>query len=167
MKKPMVVIGTLLRVATAVSLVSWGDLQLRRWDWRVEARLPQWSRVPGVLFMICGGGVVLLCGGILSTREIFEMPGERWLPKEFVASGPFRYVRNPMSLGWVVFMLGLGMYESSVMMIGFAVGLFFFLHLIVVLVEEPGLEKRFGESYREYKRAVRRWVPKFVGQGAN
>jgi protein-S-isoprenylcysteine O-methyltransferase Ste14 len=30
----------------------------------------------------------------------------------------------------------------------------------VVLVEEPGLERRFGESYLAYKRAVRRWLPR-------
>jgi protein-S-isoprenylcysteine O-methyltransferase Ste14 len=30
-----------------------------------------------------------------------------------------------------------------------------------VYVEEPGLEKRFGESYREYKRNVPRWIPRW------
>ena len=35
-----------------------------------------------------------------------------------------------------------------------------FLHVFVVLVEEPKLERRFGESFREYKRQVPRWVPR-------
>jgi protein-S-isoprenylcysteine O-methyltransferase Ste14 len=78
-----------------------------------------------------------------------------------VALGPFRYVRNPMSLGWVIFMLGLGLYKSSVLVILFAAALFSFLHAIVVFVEEPGLEKRFGESYLKYKRSVPRWLPQF------
>jgi protein-S-isoprenylcysteine O-methyltransferase Ste14 len=39
--------------------------------------------------------------------------------------------------------------------------LFAFIHLIVVYVEEPGLEKRFGESYLQYKRSVNRWLPRF------
>ncbi|HXC42086.1 MAG TPA: isoprenylcysteine carboxylmethyltransferase family protein [Candidatus Dormibacteraeota bacterium] len=117
--------------------------------------------MPGLVLATLGGFLVLLCGGLLSTRGILETPGDRWFPKEFVALGPFRYVRNPMSLGWVIFMLGLGLYESSVLMILFAVVLFSFLHAIVVFVEEPGLEKRFGESYLEYKRSVPRWLPQF------
>ena len=33
-------------------------------------------------------------------------------------------------------------------------------HLFVLLVEEPSLEKRFGESYAAYRRATNRWVPR-------
>jgi len=28
-----------------------------------------------------------------------------------------------------------------------------------MLLEEPGLERRFGSAYREYKSAVPRWIP--------
>ncbi len=92
------------------------------------------------------------------------MPGDRLFPKEFVAFGPFRYLRNPMSLGAVIFMVGLGLYESSVSILLFAAAMFLFLHLLVVYVEEPGLERRFGESYREYKRTINRWFPKSGGK---
>ena len=80
-----------------------------------------------------------------------------------MAFGPFRYLRNPMSLGAVIAMLGLGLYESSVLILLLALALFLFFHVIVVCVEEPGLEKRFGESYRDYKRSVNRWLPKLGG----
>ena len=30
------------------------------------------------------------------------------------------------------------------------------------LAQEPGLEKRFGDSYREYRRNVRRWLPRIT-----
>jgi protein-S-isoprenylcysteine O-methyltransferase Ste14 len=66
-----------------------------------------------------------------------------------------------MSLGGVTLMTGLGLYESSVCILLLAAALFLFLHLLVVYVEEPGLERRFGESYRDYKRSVNRWWPKF------
>ena len=29
-----------------------------------------------------------------------------------------------------------------------------------IVVEEPGLENRFGDEYRTYKRAVPRWLPR-------
>ena len=33
-------------------------------------------------------------------------------------------------------------------------------HVYFVLSEEPGLERRFGESYRVYKGNVARWIPR-------
>jgi len=163
MSRQPLIIWTVVKVATAVLFVGWCALHLRRFDPYLGVSLPSWSRIPGVIFMIAGGVMILTCGGILSTRGIFSMPGKRLLPREFVAFGPFRHVRNPMSLGFVILMLGLGLYASSVSVLLFALALFLFLHLIVVYVEEPGLEKRFGESYREYKRSVRRWLPKVGG----
>jgi protein-S-isoprenylcysteine O-methyltransferase Ste14 len=34
-----------------------------------------------------------------------------------------------------------------------------------VLVEEPGLERRFGDSYRAYKANVPRWIPRLTPWG--
>jgi protein-S-isoprenylcysteine O-methyltransferase Ste14 len=39
-------------------------------------------------------------------------------------------------------------------------------HLYFILSEEPGLERRFGESYAEYKRAVPRWIRERADSGA-
>ena len=150
-------------MAIVVLFVGWCASHLRRWDPYLGVSLPTWSRAPGLIFLISGGLLVLACGGILSTRGILETPGHRFFPKEFVVFGPFRYIRNPMSLGAVILMLGLGLYESSVSILLLALALFLFFHLVVVYVEEPGLEKRFGESYRDYKRSVNRWLPKFGG----
>jgi protein-S-isoprenylcysteine O-methyltransferase Ste14 len=38
----------------------------------------------------------------------------------------------------------------------FVINNFWFL-----VFEEPGLEKKFGEEYRQYKRNVPRWIPRF------
>jgi protein-S-isoprenylcysteine O-methyltransferase Ste14 len=42
---------------------------------------------------------------------------------------------------------------------------FFFTvnHLWFVLGEEPGLERRFGDEYRAYRRSVPRWLPRRGG----
>jgi protein-S-isoprenylcysteine O-methyltransferase Ste14 len=163
MKRQALVFWTLAKVAIVVLFVGWCALHLRGWDPYLGVSLPAWSRTPGLILLISGGSLVLACGGILSTRGILETHGDRFFPKEFVAFGPFRYMRNPMSLGAVILMLGLGLYESSVSILLLAWALFLFFHVVVVYVEEPGLEKRFGESYREYKRSVNRWLPKFGG----
>jgi len=160
MKRQMLVLWAVARTAIAVLFVGWCALHLHRWDPYLGVSLPARSRTPGLIFLISGGLLVLACGGILGTRGILETRGDRFFPKEFVAFGPFRYLRNPMSLGAVILMLGLGLYESSVLILLLACALFLFFHVIVVYVEEPGLERRFGDSYRDYKRSVNRWWPK-------
>lgn len=135
---------------------------LRRLDAYLGVELPMWVRVPGVVAVVAGGALVLICGAMLSTRAIGTHVGEEWfMPREFVAAGPFRYVRNPMSLGGVVLMAGIALWQRSTLALGLSVALFVLMHAVVVYLEEPGLEKRFGESYREYKRHVRRWIPRW------
>jgi protein-S-isoprenylcysteine O-methyltransferase Ste14 len=38
-------------------------------------------------------------------------------------------------------------------------------HVYFVAVEEPGLERRFGEAYGEYQRRVPRWLPRLQRRG--
>jgi protein-S-isoprenylcysteine O-methyltransferase Ste14 len=54
--------------------------------------------------------------------------------------------------------------ELSASILLFALVLFLFLHLLVVYVEEPGLESRFGEGYRAYKQSVNRWLPRVASK---
>ncbi len=69
-------------------------------------------------------------------------------------------------LGAVMLMLGLGLYEHSISVLFLGLPVFIFLHLIVVYVEEPGLEKRFGASYLHYRQSVNRWLPGLGGNTA-
>ena len=81
-------------------------------------------------------------------------------PRAFVIDGPYRYVRNPMISGVVMMLIGQALYFGSGS-VGLWAGIFFIInHAYFILSEEPGLEKRFGESYRVYKANVRRWVPR-------
>jgi protein-S-isoprenylcysteine O-methyltransferase Ste14 len=41
----------------------------------------------------------------------------------------------------------------------YAVGVFVFFHLFVILYEEPTLRRKFGESYQRYCKSVPRWIP--------
>jgi protein-S-isoprenylcysteine O-methyltransferase Ste14 len=113
--------------------------------------------------VVIGAAIVLMCGVVLSSSGIGTLRGEEWfMPRDFVASGPFRFVRNPMSVGGVVLMAGIAMWHSSALALGLAVALFLVFHLVIVCLEEPGLGKRFGDSYREYRRNVPRWVPRIT-----
>jgi protein-S-isoprenylcysteine O-methyltransferase Ste14 len=77
----------------------------------------------------------------------------------FVAMGPYRYVRNPMYVGAILALLGGGLIVRSVSVLLLAVVFWTLAHLLVLLNEEPSLERRFGESYLRYKQRVHRWLP--------
>jgi protein-S-isoprenylcysteine O-methyltransferase Ste14 len=95
--------------------------------------------------MVAGAALVLTCGVMLSARGIGTLGGEEWcMPRDFVATGPFRFVRNPMSLGGAILMTGIALWHCSAIGLGLAVGLFLVMHVAVLRLEEPGLEKRSG-----------------------
>jgi Phospholipid methyltransferase len=117
--------------------------------------------VSGLLYHGDRPFLIVLCGVLLSACGFGE-PGQRLFPKEFIAIGPFRYVRNPMSIGAIMAMLGWSMVNRSLSMFLAWLLLTLLLHLVVVCVEEPGLEKCFGASYRAYRSSVPRWLPRFT-----
>jgi protein-S-isoprenylcysteine O-methyltransferase Ste14 len=83
-------------------------------------------------------------------------------PQRLVVVGFYRYVRNPMYVGFAVGWIGLWIAfghanrAASVAVTLAALG----LHLFVVLYEEPTLRAKFGPDYEEYCLHVRRWLPR-------
>jgi protein-S-isoprenylcysteine O-methyltransferase Ste14 len=75
-----------------------------------------------------------------------------------VASGPYRYVRNPLYIGVLLFGVGLGMLASRIGAI-VIIGGVLAITLALIGEEERQLSAAQGESYAAYKRAVPRLVP--------
>jgi protein-S-isoprenylcysteine O-methyltransferase Ste14 len=67
-----------------------------------------------------------------------------------------------MSLAGFTLMVGIALWYRSTLALGVGAGLFILFHLVAVYVEEPGLERRFGDSYRQYKQHVPRWIPRWT-----
>ena len=80
-------------------------------------------------------------------------------PKRLVVRGLYRYVRNPMYVGVLLVLVGWAVLSASRQIVVYGATVAVFFHLFVVLVEEPWLRHRFGDSYEEYRRTVRRWLP--------
>jgi protein-S-isoprenylcysteine O-methyltransferase Ste14 len=143
-------------------LAAWGSVAFlcRRFDKYIPVQIPGW---------LVGGGIVVgLAGAALALTTIayfifegFGTPAIFDPPKKFVPQGPYRLVRNPMYIGGLAMLVGIGLYFHSVAMALFAVVAFLIIHTFVVLAEEPGLRKRFGQEYDEYCGAVPRWIPNF------
>jgi len=81
-------------------------------------------------------------------------------PKSFVAAGLYRFVRNPMYFGALLSLFAEAAFFRSLWILLYAGLLWLALHSFTVLLEEPQLERRFGETYREYKARTPRWIPR-------
>ncbi|OGO34780.1 MAG: hypothetical protein A2Z03_07020 [Chloroflexi bacterium RBG_16_56_8] len=82
-------------------------------------------------------------------------------PKELVATGFYRYVRNPMYVGVLLILAGHFLWFGYWNLIIYTAFAFLATHLFVVLYEEPNLRKRFGRAYEDYLNSVPRWMPRF------
>jgi len=81
-------------------------------------------------------------------------------PRTLVVRGPYRYVRNPMIAGVIFVLIGEALTLLSAAHAAWAVAVFVLNAIYIPLAEEPMLEARFGEDYREYCRHVGRLVPR-------
>jgi protein-S-isoprenylcysteine O-methyltransferase Ste14 len=81
-------------------------------------------------------------------------------PKELVANGLYRYVRNPMYVGGTLILLGWLIWSPSLPLLVAPILFFTATHLFVTLYEEPNLRRRFGQSYESYLKQVPRWIPR-------
>ena len=68
--------------------------------------------------------------------------------------------RNPMYVGVVSMLLGAVVVTGSRSLAIYTVVFFLLANIFIMAYEEPYLADRFGESYRTYKRQVRRWIPR-------
>jgi protein-S-isoprenylcysteine O-methyltransferase Ste14 len=112
------------------------------------------------------GVALLAAGGVLAAMCVFNFavtgqgtPAPFDAPREFVAVGPYRFVRNPMYIGGALMIAGFGLYQRSISIVVFAAVFVGIAHLFVLIYEEPTLADRFGDSYRAYKRTTHRWLP--------
>ncbi len=82
-------------------------------------------------------------------------------PRQLVVHGPYRYVRNPMISGVIFVLFGEAFLLLSLPHLTWAT-VFLALNLVFIpLLEEPQLRRRFGDSYVEYCRHVRRFIPRW------
>jgi len=80
-------------------------------------------------------------------------------PKHLVVRGLYRYVRNPMYVGVLSIILGWGTLYASNALLYYFVAIWALFHFVVLIYEEPVLRRKFGASYEDYCKDVRRWIP--------
>lgn len=84
---------------------------------------------------------------------------------ELVTEGFFNHGRNPLYVGNILMLLGVGILINSVIFILVFVPLFLFIYQAIVLAEENFLRGKFGTQFDEYCARVNRWWINFNGLG--
>jgi len=151
----------------------------------IGTRLWRWlGRTPVVTFILCPlvviafelalygrltivyWGVPLMAWGYLQYLLVgrYRHPragGTRGMevpPQRIIDFGPYRFTRNPMYLGHLIFLIGLAVtFWSWIALIVLAARALWFHRR--VLHDEERLERIFGAEYAAYRARVKRWIP--------
>ncbi len=148
--------GTVTVVIPAAILVATGSVRV---GWGLPGAAAALLVVAGVLLLVFG--LVLL----YRTIRLFAGAGQGTLapwdpPRRLVVEGPYRHVRNPMISAVLFVLAGEAVLLGSPPLAAW-LALFFAVNAAYFpLAEEPGLERRFGDDYRLYRRNVPRWIPR-------
>ena len=123
------------------------------------------ASVGQAIFWLGLAAIAIGLGLAIWTSRLFLEEGEGtpapWdPPKKFVVLGPYRHVRNPMISGVLFMLLGEALLLQSIPLVGWTVVFFLGNSIYLPKYEERDLAKRFGDPYLEYKKHVRRWVPR-------
>jgi protein-S-isoprenylcysteine O-methyltransferase Ste14 len=114
--------------------------------------------VPWGVPLLAWGYLQYLCVGSYRLPRAGGSAGMDVPPERIIREGPYRFTRNPMYLGHLVFMLGLALTFWSWLALVIFGGRAFWFHQRV-LRDEVRLEKIFGTEYRAYRAQVKRWIP--------
>jgi protein-S-isoprenylcysteine O-methyltransferase Ste14 len=159
--------------------------RIRGWRWYVPAVLlpVEWLLPPALLALRVGeveagwlpvrvvglavglaGAVLLVWASVLLGRLMLHEAAVRE-DHALIASGPYRFVRHPVYVGYLALLLGSGVASLNVCLL-----LLWPVSLLGILIqaasEEQVLRARFGQDYERYVGRTGRLVPRFKGQVA-
>jgi len=80
-----------------------------------------------------------------------------------VTEGIFNHCRNPLYVGNILMLLGLGILSNSMLYVGLIIPVFLFIFQAIVLAEENFLRNKFGEQFDLYCQRANRWIPVLTG----
>ena len=79
--------------------------------------------------------------------------------EELVTQGIFNHCRNPLYVGNILMLLGVGILSNSLIYVLVVMPMFMVIYHAIVLAEENFLQQKFGDKFNAYCRRVNRWMP--------
>lgn len=77
---------------------------------------------------------------------------------QLIGLGVYRFSRNPIYLSFITFDVGVAIAADNLWIALLALPLGATLGRFVIQKEEAYLEKKFGQTYTDYRKQVRRWL---------
>jgi protein-S-isoprenylcysteine O-methyltransferase Ste14 len=154
---------------TTIASLAVGTAFFALWFWLLPTWLGFYVDAAGTKRWRWIAGIPSVFGFAVALRCVWDFgwaghgtPAPIAPPKRLVVVGFYRYVRNPMYLGFFTGWIGLWVVfgRASLVAIAWACVIALGIALFVLLYEEPKLRKMFGADYEEYCRNVPRWVPR-------
>lgn len=113
---------------------------------------------------IAVGAVLILLGTAIMppTLARFYRAGTPFDPHKpasaLITDGPYRYSRNPAYVALTLWYLGIALLLNNGWALLLVLGPLLVVDRCVIQREEQHLEAKFGEEYRRYRSATRRWL---------
>ena len=120
------------------------------------------GRVAGALLFAVGFSLFVWC--VVLFARVGRGTLAPWDPtRRLVVVGPYRHVRNPMITAVCTMLAGEALFFHSARIGEWLLFVVAINHAYFLLLEEPGLDARFGDEYARYRAAVPRWLPRRRG----
>jgi len=116
-----------------------------------------WPIIIGLLITISGQ---VIRGATIGLSYIIRGGRDKKVyAEELVTTGIFNHCRNPLYVGNILMLLGVGILSNSLIYVLLVMPVFIIIYQAIVLAEENFLENKFGKSFNSYCERVNRWVP--------
>ncbi len=150
-------------LASSVALIAmmalWQPLGGTIWD--VQQPI---ARTALIGLFLSGWLIVLVTTFLINHFDLFglrqvwiHLRGREYTPLGFQMPGPYKYVRHPLYVGWLIAFWATPTMTSAHLV--FALGLTVYI-LIAIYFEERDLIAYFGDRYRTYRAQVPMFVPR-------
>jgi protein-S-isoprenylcysteine O-methyltransferase Ste14 len=113
-------------------------------------------RLSGIILMILG--LALADSGAGEFRKAKTGFQLQTGGSTLVTSSSFRYSRNPIYLGMLIWLIGLAVLLGSLITFLFPLLFFVLANFLLIPPEEKKLQQTFGEQFLKYRQHVRRWI---------
>ncbi len=115
-------------------------------------------------WLTVGAWLLVAAWAVLGASSIglFRRKGTSMLPfrpaSALVATGPYRFTRNPMYVALALLTLAFALFLNTWWIVVLLIPALLAVQQFVILREEGYLRREFGAEYDAYARRVRRWV---------
>ncbi|WP_434987751.1 methyltransferase family protein [Pseudomonas protegens] len=117
------------------------------------------TRLLLALPLVMAGLLFVLAGGLAFRRAKTTVnPLKPASASALVTSGIYQYTRNPMYVGFALWLLAWGLYLASPLVLLGVLGFVLYMNRFQIYPEERALGQLFGADFAAYRQRVRRWL---------